>query len=127
MASEEQAPVVGWTVGTLLHYVDMRFDAAEKATAQRFADDGKAVIAALDAVKLSNDKAERQTERLFDQLRVDAEARDQSTNDALAVLQATVNRNSGGQSSTQRIWSILIPSFIGVASVVAIVVASGHP
>lgn len=95
--------VHGWTPYVLKQYVD-----------QRFLDSDKAVSAALQAAKEAVAKAEVATDKRFDALTEDADRRAHELSAQIATLQSGMNRGEGSASTTQRLWSLFLPTFISL-------------
>jgi hypothetical protein len=97
MVSEEHP---SWTVNTLKSYTD-----------QRFADSDKAVLAALQANKENAAQTSLSTDKRFDQL-----------NEKLDVLQSTVTSNTGGQSVSQRTWTLMLPTLMSAGAIMTVII-----
>ena len=105
----------GWTPFILKQYVD-----------QRFLDSDKAVSAALQAAKEAVAKAEVATDKRFDALTEDADRRAHELSTQITSLRTSRDYTGGRDSTTQRLWALLLPAVLSIVSIGVIIYLALH-
>ena len=107
--------VTGWNAPELKQYVD-----------QRFLDYDKATVTALQAAEKAVTKAEIATDKRFDTMTADADRRQEELSAQLDTLETSMHKGEGSASTSQLLWSRILPMLLAAVNVGVIIYLAVH-